>query len=172
MDLCGLASTFSVQVIFKSALVCAFWWAFLLLPCAYVQALATHVPMVCGWPEPASVSALHARTSGVYRVLIKPRWLSYLLELPVKSLTTLLFAPNRTTTSLSLVCLPLSSQVNLQCVISNESPLAVTASLVPWLCCCPGWTTAPVDLAQDVAAQESHRLTGSFPNWVSWISTS
>lgn len=95
-------------------------------------------PWVCGWPEPASVSALHACTSGVYRVLIKPRWLSYLLELPVKSLATPLFAPNRTTTSLSLVCLPLSSQVNLQCIISNESPLAVTTSLVPWVCCCPG----------------------------------
>ena len=100
-------------------------------------------------------------------VLIKPRWLSSSLpELPVKSLSALLFFPHGTITSANLCLL-----IQFYSASNQVSPFLQWQQAL-----FPGSAITLVELllenVQDGAAQAVHRLTRSFLNWVSGVSTS
>ncbi|CAI9153877.1 unnamed protein product [Rangifer tarandus platyrhynchus] len=99
-------------------------------------------------------------------VLIKPRWLSSSLpELPVESLSTLLFAPHGTITSANPEVIPFYSASSQVSPFRHWQQALFPGSAVTL-------AELPPENVQDGAAQAVHRLTRSFLNWVPGVSTS
>lgn len=160
VDLCGLASTFSVQLICKSCLVFAFCWAFsfsLVHVCRFGQ--------LSMWM--ASVSTLHACKSGVFRS-------AYQTQMAV-------FFPPRTSSAIpcnSIVCPTWDYNLSEPCLLTPfySASCQVSPFRQRQQALFPGSAVTLVELlpekVQDGAAQAAHRLTRSFLNWVSGVSTS